>query len=316
MSQNRNGVRKDNNSLLLDLKKQLIQSMSPEERKKYEQEQKRSSHIGPRQMQIPQKDIIEFNKRKPMLYKFLAAYKQNSGIYINNFFRKRDFKTYCEDKFEMFTLDPRVIHGCGLPNIFDDPIYSLGMINKLGKLEDLGLAYYPIDVEYIEELINLSRMIELSRPLEQDRIFFRGCTNLERNGVNGLVSVSSSYEIAEQFSRGTILAIDIPKGTRMLSINAVRPKEKKQKDFEQEYLLPPLDCEELRRSIKPRGNEPNNRSRETIHIHLRLSKTLDLLGEFFKVMTNPPEEYIPIIMTTEDEYWNAYTTLQKHIQFK
>ena len=184
---------------LAGLKKEMINAMPENERAKMESDAKKI-----------QENATEIRKRKTFLYKFLAGYKQNSGIFINNFFRDRSYEMYCQDKFHSFDFD---INGI-IPNIFDDPAFSVYMIEYLSKLEDSGIAYYPVGVDYITCLIALSEVFDLLSPLEQDTVVYRGCSTLERNGLNGVISTTTDKIIAEQFSRGTILKIHLPAGTK------------------------------------------------------------------------------------------------------
>ncbi len=262
--------------MLKEYGKQLREEMTPEEKLQEEKEKQDKKFRR-----------NEIERRKPRLYKFLAGYKQNSGILINNFFRKRNFKMYCEDKFHDFSFD---FSGGILPNVFDDFGFSMKTAHYLHSLDEAGIAYYKIDKDYIDYLINFAIVMDLSDPLEEDTVFYRGCCSLDRNGVNGLVSVSSDYKIAEQFSRGTILKIHVPKGTKIINVNAVRPKDQRKKDLEQEYLIPPCDYEIINSEVKDKGDELNNYSNKTLHIELKVNPH-DLLEEFLDVMHTPPEEF-------------------------
>lgn len=252
---------------------------------------------------------IEFNKRKKLLYDFLAGYKQNSGIFINNFFRNRDFDTYCKDKFEEFTFD---ISGI-MPNLFDDPIMSMAMVNYLHELDKRKIAYYPINEEFINRLIAFSEVLDILPTTEEDMIVYRGCSTLERNGVNGIVSTTTDRKIAEQFSRGTILTIHVPKGTKCLNVKSIRPKEQQRKDLENEILLPPCDYQILSSKEGPRGKEPNNWTGKTLFVEMTVSP-LDLLEEFLKVAENPPVEYGLVRECQEGEYERAVNKLRNYIE--
>lgn len=243
---------------------------------------------------------------------FLSAYKQNSGIFVNNFFRKRDYETYCKDKFHSFDFD---FHGNILPNVFDDFAFSMSVVRYLKNLEESHIAYAPINRNYILYLINFASVLELTDPLEEDTIFYRGCSTIERNGVNGIVSVTSDKKIAEQFSRGTIMTIHVPKGTFNLNINAIRPREQRNKDFEQEFLLPPCEYEIISDRTVKSGREPNNHTGRTRLLEIKV-KPLNLLNEFLKVMENPPEEYLPIIAVQEGEYEEALSLLKGYVAQK
>lgn len=64
------------NSIKLD----MVENMSEQEKREYQREQQNKAI-----------NRQKLNALKPELYAFLAGYKQNSGIFVNNFFRKRDF---------------------------------------------------------------------------------------------------------------------------------------------------------------------------------------------------------------------------------
>lgn len=253
--------------------------------------------------------MIELNRRNRMLYTFLAGYKQNSGIFINNFFRNRDYQTYCEDKFESFDFD---VSG-SLPNLFDDIEMSMAMVDYLGKLEDNEMAYYPITPEYIAYLIAFAEVLDILEPTKEDMVVYRGCSTLERNGVNGVVSTTTDRKIAEQFSRGTILTIHVPKGTKCLNVKRIRPREQQKHDYENEILLPPCDFEIIsEREVEP-GNEPNNHKDKTKLIELVVNP-LDLLEEFLKRLDNPPQEYIPIQNIQGRTYSGSVEMLRSYIE--
>lgn len=291
---------------LAQVSQQMKDNMTEKEKIEYQKEERKQK----KKEAIRKQNRYEINKRKGALYEFLAGYKQNSGIFINNFFRKRDYQTYCEDKFHSFDFD---FHGNVLPNVFDDFSFSMHMVRYLKKLEESHLAYFPISKNYISRLINFNEVLELSDPLEEDTVFYRGCSTIVRNGVNGVVSVTSDRKIAEQFSRGTILTIHVPKGTRNININQIRPKEQCNKDFEQEFLLPPCEYEIISDKQVKSGREPNNMSGKTRLLEISV-KPLNLLDEFLKVMDNPPDEYLPILVAQEGEYDESLSLLKNYME--
>lgn len=267
-------------SKLDSVKADMIENMPEQEKQEYQRKQQ---------------DIISNQKKlnyiKPVLYAFLAGYKHNSGIFINNFFRKRGFKIYEEDKFHCFDFD---ISGI-MPNIFDNVAFSMSMVNYLGKLEKHEIAYFPIDVEFIRKLKFLSDALDYAPRIEYPTTLYRGCSTIERNGVNGIVSTTTSYEIAKQFSRGTLLKINVPEGTKCLDVKSIRPKAQRRKDKENEILLPPCDYDIVSKKVVEKHDEPNNIHNETLILEINV-KPLDLLTEFLKVMENPIQEYKDKVM--------------------
>jgi hypothetical protein len=282
---------------LKEVKSTLIQEMSDQERQRYELDK-----------QLEQRKKLELNLRKRMLYEFLAGYKQNSGIFINNFFRKRSYQLYCEDKFHSFDFDVSGI----LPNVFDDLAFSMSMVGYFNALEKKEVAYAPINVSFIEHLIAVAEVFELLPLFEEDTVVYRGCSTIERNGVNGLVSTTADRRVAEQFSRGTILTIHVPKGTQCINVKSIRPFEQQKKDLENEILLPPCNYEIISEVKVERGKEPNNDNCQTNLIEIRV-QPLDLLEEFLKVLENPVLEYIPIRDVQGLTYYETVEFFKKYI---
>lgn len=281
------------------IKTDMIESMPEQEKKAYKKEQQN--------IIINQQKL---NAIKPELYAFLAGYKQNSGIFVNNFFRKRGFKLYEEDKFHSFDFD---INGI-IPNIFDNPAFSMYMVDYLRKLEELEIAYFPIDVGFIRKLKVFSDALNYAPRIECSTTLYRGCSTIERNGVNGIVSTSTSYEIAKQFSRGTLLKIHVPEGTKCLNVKSIRQKDQRRKDKENEILLPPCNYEIVSKKVVKKQHEPNNMHNNTTILEINV-KPLDLLTEFFKVMKNPIQEYIDKVMYTQkDNYEEALMLLKDFIE--
>ncbi len=291
-------AKQDWRNQLSELSQQMKASMTEEEKEKMRKEETEKRWRR-----------SEINKRKKQLYQFLAGYKQNSGIPVNNFFRNRDYQTYCMDKFHCFDFN---FHFGIWPNVFDDPSFSMAMVRYLRQLEEAHIAYHPITKEYLKQIINFAEVLELSEPLEYDTVFYRGCSTIERNGVNGIVSVTTDYKIAEQFSRGTILTIHVPAGTQNLNMNAIRPKEQRNKDFEQEFLIPPCEYEIISDKEVESGREPNNHTGRTRLLEIKV-KPLNLLEEFLKAMENPPEEYMPIMSAQCGEYEELVSMLEDYI---
>lgn len=279
------------------LKQELEDAMTPEEK-----EAKRREEIAKRNR------LYEFNKRRTVLYQFLAGYKQNSGIFVNNFFRNRDFKLYCEDKFHGFDFDVSGI----MPNVFDNMDFSMKMVQYLGNLDKEEIAYHPLTESFVEHLIVFSECLDLLEPLEEDLIVYRGCSTIERNGVNGIVSTTTDRHIAEQFSRGTLLTMLVPKGTKNLKVRSIRPKKQQKDDIENEILLPPCNYKIISDKEVKKGREPNNRQLTTRLLEIEV-QPLDLLEEFVQRMENPPEEYLPFKEYQGESYNDSLMLIKTHI---
>ena len=291
-------VTNDWKSQLSIISSQMYQEMSQEDREKAQNDKEEEM-----------RKQYEFQLRQNKLWDFLTGYKQNSGIFINNFFRKRDFETYCKDKFEEFEF----LIGELIPNVFDDFNLSMTMISYLDKLDKMKIAYYPVDKDYMEHLIAFAECMDLLPTIDSETILYRGCSTIERNGVNGIVSTTTDYKIAEQFSRGTILKIHVPAGTKNINVKSIRPLEQQNKDCENEILLPPCEYEIISEEEIKRGHEPNNRSLTTRILEIKV-KPLDLLDEFLKVMEDPHKEFEDVRIHMAGRYEEAYEMLKRYLE--
>ena len=284
---------------LSSIKSDMIENMSEKEKDAYHREQQDKA--------IRRKKL---NQLKPELYEFLSGYKHNSGIFINNFFRRRTFKLYEEDKFHGFEFDVSGI----IPNIFDNSVFSLQMVRYLGTLEENGVAFFPINVSTIKKLKVFSDALDYAPRIEFPTTLYRGCSTIDRNGVNGIVSTTTNIEVAKQFSRGTILIIHVPAGTKCLDVKSIRPKEQQKKDKENEILLPPCKYEIISKKVVKKQHEPNNMSGTTTILEINV-EPLDLLTEFLKVMESPVQEYIDMVMYAQkDDYEEGMLLLKSYIK--
>lgn len=188
------------------------------------------------------------------------------------------------------------------------------MVNYLEKLEKFGIAYFPINVGFIKKLKIFSDALNYAPRIECSTTLYRGCSTIERNGVNGIVSTTTSYEIAKQFSRGTLLEINVPEGTKCLNVKSIRQKDQRRKDKENEILLPPCKYEIVSKKVVKKHQEPNNMHDTTTLLEINV-EPLDLLTEFLKVMESPIQEYIDKVMYAQkDDYEEALMLLKNFIK--
>ncbi len=286
-------------SQLGQLKNELAAAMTPEEKQQQKLEEDEKTNR-----------IIKWNQIKSRVYEFLAGYKHNSGIFVNNFFRNRSYELYCEDKFHDFDFD---VTGIMPANLFDDMAMSMQMVQYLSKMEEIHNAYFPINASFIERLIALAEALDTLEPLQEDLLLYRGCSTIERNGVNGIVSTTTDKKITEQFSRGTILTINVPRGTKCLNVRSIRPKKQQRDDFENEVLLPPCNYEIISSQVQNNSyGQPNNHNNKTLLLEIAV-QPLDLLEEFLKRLENPPKEYVPVYQIQGRQYDEAVAILKNYI---
>jgi hypothetical protein len=244
------------------------------------------------------------------LYLFLSGYTHNSGIFINNFFRKRIFELYTADKFGDFDFDASGV----MPNFYDNLEFSKDMVENIEKLKKNRIAYYPITVDYIKALKALYDGLYYAPRMECDTVLYRGCSTIERNGMSGIVSVTTDYSIAKQFSRGTLLKINVPEGTKCLDVKSIIKKEQQKGNIKNEILLPPCDYEIISKRVVEKVNEPNNRLDTTTVLEIKVIKQLDLLEEFLKVMEDPVQKYKEDVLRFQnDEYDKSLSLLKEYV---
>lgn len=280
----------------LDAIAQQMATEDPTYRKQKEERQKRINKNWRQLMELRQ-----------LLYEFMRGYKINSGIFINNFLSGRNFTEYWEDCWDIFTIQ---VFAQKNTFSFGDSLYDRAAEHQMSLflhgLEKQQIAYHPIDCNYIRRLKVLDDAFKLHPPVEGiDTVLFRGCTSMERNGLNVIVSTTTDKQIALQFSRGTLLKIHIDEADEIPQINMAKIRPKKgnyhQKDFEKEILLPPCaldDYEIISTKVVPKGsmgNEPNNVKSTTTVIEVRIKRTRNILERFLESMNNPPKEYMEMV---------------------
>lgn len=236
---------------------------------------------------IPHNDRVDFLIK--FVYEFMAGYKHNSGIYINNLLRGRNYDDYVEAIFDSFTMD---FFGGGMANDFGDIALSFTVVRRLGDLDKQKIAYYPFDYEMARQIIALDSLWRTLPKTDHPVTVYRGCNSIEKNGLNGVVSTTTDIRIARQFSRGTVICIHLPAGFPYLDVNSLRKYKAKGKDRENEIIIPPCSYRITSKQVVEKKDEPNNiLSNNTLLIDAKVTEPLDLLAETLKVLRNPPEEY-------------------------
>jgi len=236
--------------------------------------------------------------KKEKIYPFLSGFKQDSAFYINNFLRRHTHEQYMNGRFSSFDFTTGGFDDWGNPNL------TYQILSYMSKVKEY-IDYWPIQPGYINELINFATYMAEQPPLNNPMVVYRGCNFLEVDGVNGLVSTSTDRKIAEQFNRGTLLKINLPKGMKIISIDKVNP-DKKSQDMEHEVILPP--CDYIIKSDEETSLKgPNNHRGKTRMVEIDVQPR-DLLREFALVMDSPVEDYMKQL-GMNSEYRTAFMHL-------
>lgn len=236
---------------------------------------------------------------KNLVNMFLAAYKHDSAVTINSFMRHQSKSDQKRGQFHSFSED---LGGFSWFTDFDNPGLALELIHFMD-----GLTYFPIDEQYIDMILNFGEFLGTQPETKEPMIVYRGCNDLDVDGVSGLVSASRKESVANQFDRGTILKIHMPKGMKYIDLDKAKSnKAKKSDDREEEVILPPCSYEILSdKTIASRN--PNNISGKTRIVEISV-KPKDFFREFLKAMENPPEDYYRDF-GRDEEYIRAYAKL-------
>lgn len=247
--------------------------------------------------EIPHNEHMDF--LVCFVYAFMAGYKQNSGIYVNNLLRGRNFKEYVEAIFDAFTMD---FFGTAMPNDFGDLERSFAVIHELDELSRQKIAYYQFDDFMAQQIIALDSLWRALPKTAEPVTVYRGCNSIEKNGLNGIVSTTTDIRIARQFSRGTVICAHLPAGFPFIDINSLRQYHIKGKDKENEVIIPPCAYRITSKKFVEKRNEPNNiYSNKTLLIDATVTGPLDLLEETLKILKSPPEEYYQHYVATEPD---------------
>ena len=246
------------------------------------------------------------------VYRFLMAFKQDSGFLINNFLLGLSKDEIIKGQFEEFD------YMTGDIDFFQwgDAIEYLNTINLITSMKKEMRNYWKIDMDYIKDLINFADFMFEQDSLNDEMIVYRGCNSLEVDGVKGLVSTTKDIQIAQQFNRGTLLKIHLPKGMKIVDIDKIRPK--KSGDKEKEVILPPCSYRIASdKMINLKG--PNNHSEKTRMVEIYVYPK-DLLREFEVRVINPPVDYMSCfpkkITHSPDYYYFASNLDEKEENFR
>ena len=240
-------------------------------------------------------------KNKEDVYSFLAGFKQDSAFFINNFLRKHTPEQYKKGEFNSFDF----VTG-GIDD-WENPKLTYQILAYMSRAKEY-IHYWPIQPGYMQRVMSFATYMSEQPPLNNPMIVYRGCNDLEIDGVSGLVSTSTDKKIAEQFNRGTLLKIHLPKGMKIVRVDKLNPNKKSQ-DIEHEVILPPCDYTiKSEKEINLKG--PNNHSGKTKVIEIDVQPR-DLLRELSLVMDNPIQDYMDesLSIGNKEDYRTAFMHL-------
>ena len=240
-------------------------------------------------------------KNKEDVYSFLAGFKQDSAFFINNFLRKHTPEQYKKGEFNSFDFVTGGIDDWGNPKL------TYQILAYMSRAKEY-IHYWPIQPGYMQRVMSFATYMSEQPPLNNPMIVYRGCNDLEIDGVNGLVSTSTDKKIAEQFNRGTLLKIHLPKGMKIVRVDKLNPNKKSQ-DIEHEVILPPCDYTiKSEKEINLKG--PNNHSGKTKVVEIDVQPR-DLLRELSLVMDNPIQDYMDesLSIGNKEDYRTAFMHL-------
>lgn len=264
------------------------------------------------QMQEQSDKWMYVNGIKQMVYRFLEGYKQNPGIFVNNFLAGKSFEEYMDTKLGTTGLELNESDNPSSIDIASKAISYFGnyqtlmdVAKKLYEREQAKVAYYPITFEYMRWLIAFAECMELMPPIE----FIKRESHNPQIALmyvpDGSVSeVSSAYSCFTNPYKKTaksVISFEQEESIHGLVLNNIRPKKtRKNIPQESEIILPPFTYEKIRNVWD---------SNESIVS----MKQLDLLRVFYERMQNPPAEYMQAYGQDECEYNEAMAYLKAYL---
>lgn len=173
-----------------------------------------------------------------------------------------------------------------------------------------------INTEFVDNLLNLDKLIASTEPLEQELIVYRGTGN-RHDKNNSFVSSTLSKEVVQgtKFTKGTMYRIVVPKGSHVLSVENVSGMDKYFDgiNHEAEILLRPCSLitenEQVNGDItKVNATAQENPSFETLIYNALLRRKEDYLknkNEGQIVSYNATIDYVQSILNGKLKAANA-----------
>ena len=187
--------------------------------------------------------------------KFLTKFIEDSAYFINRF-----MVGYNKDKLR------RLYRSFGTPQ---DEVEKMVLEQK---------SYYPIDREFVWNLYLFYEAMENQIPTDKPMVVYRGCDTLEDHAMDGVTATSLNKKIAENFNYGTLLKINIPAGSKVITCSEFVD------DLEEQIILPPCDY-----SIVGEHKEVID-GRVTRVVELNITPR-DILKDFSIAMQRPTNDY-------------------------
>lgn len=188
--------------------------------------------------------------------KFLTKYIEDSAYFINRF-----MVGYNKNKLR------RLYYSYGMDK---DQVEKVVLDQK---------SYQKIDKDFVWNLYLFYEAMENQIPTEEDMVVYRGCDTLEDHAMDGINATSLKRKIAENFNYGTLLKINVPAGSKVITCSEFV------EDLEEQIILPPCDY-----TIVNEHNEMiDGRDTRVVEINI---KPRDILTEFSLAMHRPTKDYI------------------------
>lgn len=252
------------------------------------------------------------NGIKQLVYRFLEGYKQNSGIFVNNFLAGRSFEEYMDTRFGPTGLELNVSENLASLDTTSHAISFFGnaqtlmdVAKKLYEMEQGKIAYFPITLEYIKWLIAFAECVELMPPTQ---FLKRESHNPQialmyapDGSINEVSSAYAYFTNPYRKTAKTVISFEQEESIHGLVLNNIRPKKSRKNILgESEIILPPFTYEKIR-NVWDRNE------------YVVSMKQLDLLRAFYEKMQNPPAEYMQVHASMKAEYDEAMAYLKTYL---
>ena len=233
----------------------------------------------------------EYKELVPTLQLLVPGIVCDAGIALNNFIRNATFGDYIKydsDQGPDSTEEPSFFSG----NLYNQ-ILQIQALQEISGAKNKQIPYLPMTPDRMRQIICLSEAFDVHR-LENDSVFYRGCNSLEIDGMNALVSATTSKDVARQHCRGTLITFKCKRGTPFLVPNDIFDNFPELKHENEVLLLPGKETKNItKRRVKKLPAEKNNRSDFTTLLEIEYEPT-SLLELLHEKMINIPQGYIDV----------------------
>jgi hypothetical protein len=226
-----------------------------------------------------------------LLLNYLLYTLKQASFYINRTFFKKNLKQ-----------EFRYYHHRSLLDLNEIYIDSKGFFctDDLFSVSDL----YIVNETFIRMLKQFDNLIERQPKLTKPLTVFRGCRQLQKRPLKGIICTSKNIDVAKKRATENLLEITVPGGEKIYDVNAQSVQYRTENEFryEQEVLIPAP-------KYKVTDEQPNkikgyycNKLVPQVSVEARPGK---LTAQLFNVMQDPDNRYRELLTAKQLDEFDA-----------